>query len=127
MWPEVLSEKLLLGRQHQYTHSVQSCHNPAVGKREAVSLKRGEAKTTCACVLTPVSINMGLNCLKCCHLKCHSLTFYCVKVSSSLPGCCCSSGDCRRRCLLCVVPQDGHANRTSREGITSATWNMWTQ
>ena len=80
-------------------------------------------KTTCACVLTHVNINIGVSCLKCCHLKYRSLTLYCVKVSSSFPGCYCSSGDCRRRCLLCVVPQDGQANRTSREGITSATRN----
>lgn len=55
MWPEVLSEKLLLGRRHQYTHSVLSCPGPAVGQRNALSLKHREAKpnkTAPACVLT---------------------------------------------------------------------------
>lgn len=64
MWPEALSEKLLLGRWHRYTHSVQSCPGPAVGQRNAVSLKHSEAtpdKTARACVLTHVNVNIGVN------------------------------------------------------------------
>ena len=76
MWPEVLSEKLLLGRRHRYIHSVRSCPGPAVGQRNAVSLKHSEAtpdKTARACVLTHVNVNIGMTCLKYCHLKYHSL------------------------------------------------------
>ena len=76
MWPEVRSEKLLLGRRHQYTHSVLSCPGPAVGQKNALSLKHREAKPNKmarACVLTRVNINIGVTWLNYCHLKYQSL------------------------------------------------------